>query len=75
MERSLKNISLCRLGNRPVTMQIAEPFAKIFVGEMFIRPVTDQPVTLKVFLVAGSLISIKRSNNRLTLRPPELHVL
>ena len=75
MERTFVHVSLCRLRERPVVMEIAEPFAVFLVWETGIRVFVYLLVHFQVFGIACGFIGIQRGDDGFALRPPELHVV
>lgn len=75
MERTFVHVSLCRLRERPVVMEIAEPFAVFLVWKTGIRVFVYLLVHFQVFGIACGFIGIQRGDDGFALWPPELHVM
>ena len=75
VERPLEDITLCRLCNGSVTMEIAIPFWVVLVREVGVCPLANALMTIEIFLVASSKVGIEGGNDSLSLWPPELHIL
>ena len=74
MERPFEEVALGRLSHGAVAVQITIPLAKLLVGEVGICPLADLTVAVEILVVARCQVSIQRGDDRLALRPPELHV-
>src|SRR3954463_13512128 len=57
-----------------VAVQIAVPFAMFRVGEMAETPVVEEPVPVRVALLAGQRPGKPGGDDRFAVRPPEFHV-
>lgn len=75
VERTLEDITLCRLRNGSVTMEITIPFWVVLVREVSVCPLANALMTIEILLVASSKVGIERGNDCLALWPPELHIL
>src|SRR5215207_787493 len=75
MKRAFEQISLCCLSNCSVPMQIAEPFAMLFIMKPAVRIFVNQLMPVGILFIASYQESKQRSNDRFVMWPPEFHVL
>ena len=75
MERSLEEVPFCVLRHGTVAMEISEPLWEVWIPQMTPRPVRNEFETVEIPLLARQTVCLQIGDDRLALRPPELHIL
>ena len=75
VERSLEEITLCRLCHGTVSVKITIPFAELCIWEEGVGPLADALMLVDILVITCCQVSVERSDDGFGLWPPELHIL